>query len=750
MSQGYNPRLAKLGSVAFRRPWLVLLVWLTLIVAAMPLARQLPAALERGGDVIQGSQAGEARQVLDAQFDNPFVEPIVVAVHADRLTLRDAPYRQLVRDLAKAVSGLPDVRQVSAATDPGADARLVSRDGRTTFLLVGAKVGPGDDSRLLKRVRQTTGAFRTRRRHLGIEIQTTGATAFRDDIIARNATDSAKAESYVLLPALALLLYVFASPLAAALPVLLGVIASLMAMAGATLASHLLTVNSYVQTTASMLGLALGIDYALFVVSRYRQERRSGETSEQAIATAMGTAGWTVASSGLVVLVALGSLIPSGVTELASVGVGGALVVCMAVALATTLLPALLRLSGPWLDWPHGISERIQARRERTNWSRWAAAVTRHRWLASGLSVLLLGSMAAQAGRFHVGFPNGHWFPKDLEAARGASLLLDMQRSGLTFPVLVVVQRRDGGPILAPDSLGELVALSQRLHRDGRVADVVSPVDLRPGMSLTDYQTLYTVPEVAFAAQPMIRDLFISHDQASAFAQVIIRDDVSFSDAIRFVADVRRFFGPDSPYRLLVGGSAAMNLDLNDLQTAYAPWALTFVFAATALILFLSFRSVLIPIKAILLNLLAVGAATGLIVIVFLEGHGATWVGLQGALGSAPIIMPTLVFCLTFGLSMDYEIFMLSRIREERAISGQEETAIVKGLASTGGLVTAAAGIMVLVFGAFVFVEMALVKMLGFGLAVAIGLDATLIRGILAPAALSIAGKWNWWPGDRS
>jgi RND superfamily putative drug exporter len=750
MSKGYNPRLARLGTASFRHPWVAVLAWLLLILAALPLAKRLPTALERGGDVIRGSQAVEARQLLDTQFDNPFVEPVVVAIRSERLSLAAPPQQGLIRDLAAALRTLPGVRRVSAATDPGADARLVSKDRHATFILVGAKVGPGDDSKLLKSVRAVVGPVLARHSGEGLEIRTTGATAFRDDIIARNSADSAKAEGYVLVPALALLLYVFASPLAAALPVLLGVIDSVTAMAGATLMSHVVALNSYVQTTVSMLGLALGIDYALFVVSRYRQERRLGETPDQAIETAMGTAGWTVASSGLVVLVALGALIPSGVTELASVGVGGALVVSMAVALATTLLPALLKLSGRWLDWPHGLSERILEGRERTNWGRWAAVVTRHRWLSSGLALLVLGGMATQAGRFHVGFPNGHWFPNDLEAAQGASILLDMQRSGLTFPVLLVVQRKDGAAILAPEGIGTLAELSQRLHQDKRVSEVFSPVDLQPGMTLTDYLAFYNVPEVALASQPMIGEMFLSHDRSAAFAQVIIKDDVSFSDTIRFVSELRQHFGPDSPYRLLIGGSAAINLDLNELQTAYAPWALGFVFLATAVILFLSFRSFLIPLKAILLNLLAVGAATGMIVLVFLEGHGATWVGLQGALGSAPIIMPTLVFCLTFGLSMDYEIFMLSRIREERAITGQEEAAIVKGLASTGGLVTAAAGIMVLVFGAFVFVEMALVKMLGFGLAVAIGLDATLIRGILAPAALSIAGKWNWWPGDRS
>jgi RND superfamily putative drug exporter len=627
---------------------------------------------------------------------------------------------------------------------------MVSGDGRSSFILVGAKVGPGDDSRLLKRVRELIKPVQHRHGGDGLEIQATGATAFRDDIIERNATDSAKAEGYVLLPAMALLLYVFASPVAAALPVLFGVIASLTAMAGATLLSTLVPLNSYVQTTVSMLGLALGIDYALFVVSRYRSERRLGESPEQAMETTMGTAGWTVTSSGLVVIVALGALIPSGVTELSSVGLGGALVVSAAVALAITLLPALLHLTGRWLDWPHGLSGRILARRERTTWGKWASAVTKRRWLAAGLALLVLGGLSAQATRFKVGFPNGHWFPSDLEAARGASIMLGMQRSGLTFPVLLVAQTKDGSSILAPEGVGELVALSQRLRQDKRVAEVFSPVDLQPGMTLADYLTLYNVPELAFSSQPMIQEMFVSRDQQSAFLQVIIQDDVSFSETMAVVADLRQHFGPDSPYRLLVGGSAALNLDLNQLQAAYAPWALGFVFLATALILFVSFRSVLIPLKAIVMNLLAVGASTGLIVLVFQEGYGAQWVGLQGPLGSEPIIMPMLVFCLTFGLSMDYEIFMLSRIREARAISGNDEKAIVQGLESTGGLVTAAAAIMVLVFGAFVFVEMALVKMLGFGLAVAIALDATLVRGILAPAALAIAGKWNWWPGDRS
>ncbi|MBC7542860.1 MAG: MMPL family transporter [Candidatus Sericytochromatia bacterium] len=751
MAHGYNPFLARLGKLATRRPWLMIVGWIALLVAAVPTAGRLPAILEKGTDVISGSQAIAARKLLDREFDNPFVEPTLVCLTSTGTTAVDPPMRQAISAIARDVRLIPGVSRVAASTDAGADPRLTSADGHTAFVLVGFKAQPGDDSRILRDIRKTVAPIVRQQQTLDptLQVATTGATAFRDDIIGRNSTDTAKAEQLVLIPVLVLLLFMFASLLAALLPVLLGVAAALTAMAGATLLASVVTLNTYVQTSVTMLGLALGIDYALFIVSRYRQELQSGEDPDTAIATAMGTAGWTVICSGLVVMVALGALIPSGVTELASVGMGGALVVGASIALSTTLLPALLHLLGPWLDWPKGLTSRILRRRQPTRWKAWGTWITRWRWPAAAVALGILLLMGSQTSRFKVGYPSGHWFPADLEAARGAGILLNMHRTGLTFPLLIVVKSRDGSQILSPDGVSALIQLSQRLHGDRRVSEVLSPVDIKPGLSATDYLNLYAWPDSALAMNPMLGDMFISRDRSAAFMQTIMADEVPFAGAMAFVGELRHHFGPDNPYEILIGGTPAINLDMNELQQAYAPWAIGFVFAATAVVLFVAFRSILIPLKAIVLNLLAVTAATGMIVVVFQEGYGAQWVGLHGALGSQPILMPTLLFCLTFGLSMDYEIFMLSRIREERAITGDEEGAIVSGLASTGGLITAAAAVMVLVFGAFVAVEMALVKMLGFGLAVAIALDATLIRGVLAPAALAIAGKWNWWPGDR-
>jgi RND superfamily putative drug exporter len=311
-----------------------------------------------------------------------------------------------------------------------------------------------------------------------------------------------------------------------------------------------------------------------------------------------------------------------------------------------------------------------------------------------------------------------------------------------------VVARTDNSPLLSPVGLAALVGLSHALRARPEVLDVVGPVDLPGGpRGLLPHLLFYRNVSQTLLAHPLVGELFVSRDRKLGLVQLILRDEIQLSDAKRLVATLRRTATPGLTIR--IGGLAAAELDLEERQRAYVPLELGMVFATTFLVLFAAFRSVLVPLKAIVLNLLAVGAAMGLIVRVFQDGLGGSWVGLAAGLGSVPITLPLLIFCLTFGLSMDYEIFMLSRVRESRLAVVLEREAIAQGLAATGGIVTAAAGIMGVVFGSFLSADMVLVKILGFGLAVAIGLDATLIRAVLAPALLAIAGRWNWWPGDR-
>lgn len=741
--------LNRLGRTLARHRWKVVIAWIVAILVTAPFASTLSAHLDKGAAFIPGSESRHAQDLLEKRFANPFVNPIVVVVHSASHTVDEPGYRKAIADLATSLRGVATIEQVAAVTDAQTDTRLKSEDGHSTIVLVGPKKTTTPANEVVNQVRAAVKPHREAFQALDADFKVaiTGAQPLAQDMVGRTSAESAKAEKLVLLPALFLLLLVFASPLAALLPVLLGVAASVLAWAAASGAARVLSLNAYVPTTISMLGLALGIDYCLLMVSRFREALRAGMDPGEAAAETVGTAGWTVLTSGVVVLISLSVMIPLGMIDAVSVGTGGALVVFMAIALSLTLLPALLVLLAPWLDWPKAITTPLLTSPWKSIWAKWGAMVTRHKWIALGASMALLLAMASPVFHYNIGLPDVRWYPQDVEAVNGSQMLANLGRQGLTFPIQVIVERKDHAPILQPDGVRKMLALSRQLHADDRVGTVLGPVDLREDLKPLHYAILYAKPDQAIAKYPQIGQLFLSTDRQMAYMQVLPSETTSLAKAKNLVRELRAT--SDDTFQVTVGGMVANNLDYENRLKAALPWVVGTVFAVTGLLLFVAFRSILVPLKAILLNVLAVSAAIGATVAVFQDGVAHDLVGMAGGMGALPLMVPLLVFCLTFGLSMDYELFMLTRVREERATAPDEATAITRGLLATGSVITAAALIMVLVFGAFVSADMIFVKLLGFGLGMAIALEATVIRTVLAPALLNIAGKWNWWPGER-
>lgn len=732
------PGLADLGRWGARHPRRVVLAWTLLLVAALPLAATLPGKLRAEATGMPGTDSFVVDQALKRDFDGAPGEAWVVAWRGDRATAQDDA---AIAAAAARLRALPDVAEVAAPTDPGADARLLAPDRRGACMLVRVR---RNSAAGLAAVRAAVAPLEPalRAHDPAVRVGTTGAFPLGQDLNAAAAADSQRAERLLLAPVLLLLLAVFGSPLAALLPIALAAAASVLAVAAGGVAAGWMGVNGLFLTVVTMLGLALGIDYALLVTARYRERRAAGEDPVAAAGTATATAGRTVAGAGGVVMASLAALLPLGLMDARAVGLAGALVVVAAVALALGLLPALLALADPWLDWPR---RRLGAA-ERGNWLAWGERLRRARWVAAPLALAFLLWMAAPLVGFRPGMPNMRFYPAELESVRAIAMLDAMGRSGWTDPVNLVVRRRDGGPILGPGGLGPLLALSRALHADPRVAEVFSPVDLQAGLAPARYAALYARPDAAIRRYPAIRR-FVSRDGRSAAFQVIPTDEADVQGAVALTALIRSWDAPGLELR--VGGLAALNLDYEARLAATVPGAVAGLLLATALILGVMFRSVLIPLKAIALNLLVVGASLGTLVWVFQLGHGAGWLGLPGGLGTLPALIPFLVFCLTFGLSMDYELFMIGRVREERALGIGEGEAIARGLAATGWVIVAAAAIMILVCGAFVGAHMIFVKLFGAGMALAILLDVTIVRLVLAPALLAIAGRWNWWPGDR-
>jgi RND superfamily putative drug exporter len=365
----------------------------------------------------------------------------------------------------------------------------------------------------------------------------------------------------------------------------------------------------------------------------------------------------------------------------------------------------------------------------------------------------VIAILTAPVFSIRIGLPSRNWWPPATEAGQGVLALERMGVANIILPVRMLVELPMGSSATSATSLRGLRALSDSLKADPRVAQVRSIVDLKPETSILEYSVLYSNMEDARAQYGAFLDAYLSSDGRVALVDIVLRDTTSLTSGMD-VARRARSFGRDPPKqlkgaRILVGGYTAASLDLQDVLLHRFPMLVVLILACTGVMLALVFRSVLVPIKAVIMNTLSVSATFGLIVLVFQRGIGGAVFGLDGPTAAIFVVVPVLVFAVVFGLSMDYEVFLLARVKEAFDKTGNNDKATEEGLSQTASVITSAALIMILVFGVFAFARVLAMQFLGFGLAVAVLLDATIIRMVLVPAIMHLAGEWNWWPGVR-
>jgi len=509
-----------------------------------------------------------------------------------------------------------------------------------------------------------------------------------------------------------------------------------------------LPVSVYALNVTTMIGLALGIDYSLLVVTRFSEELARDGSATEAAARTLRSAGRTVAASGLTVAVGFAALFATPLIETRSIGIGGLVAVTCAVALALTLLPALLAVLGRWHR--AGAWRGIAGWGTQARWERWAGLIARHPGRALLVGGAVIGILTAPLAGIRIGLPARHWWPPGTEAGAGLELLAKLGGAGYVQPIRITVEWPPGRRAVDPGALRALRALSDSLRADPRVGDVRSLVDLPGRRSLLEYALLYADLGDLRARHPGLVGSLVSLDERVARLDVVLADTVSpltTMDLVRRVRGLAAGSGRLQSARVLVGGYVAENVDVQAQLGSAFPLVAGWIFGATAIVLGLVFRSVLIPLKAILLNAASVGAAFGLVVFVFQRGHGSALFGAPGASEAVFAAVPILLFAILFGLSIDYEVFLLGRIAEAYRPVGDNDAATRDGLAASAGVITWAALLMVAVFGVFAFSRVPVIQLLGFGLAAAVLLDATVIRLVLAPALLHLAGRWNWWPG---
>lgn len=736
------------GRWVVRYPRWILAAWVVAIALGVVGARHLGDVAIGGEGGVPDSPSWKASHFLRAEFDNPYIDPLVVAVNAPHLDVDKVPYLTWVQAAARALEKLPAVRKVASYADRR-EARMRSRDGHVTMLLVGlAGTNTNQRQHGVIAVRRTVAELAAGLQRLdpAARIAVTGGAAADLDVNTWSATGGDRAEKRALPLTLAILALAFGTLIAAGLPFLTGLTTTTVSLGLAYVLATLVPVSNLLSNVVTMIGLAIGIDYSLLMVTHYREHARAATVAETVAAT-VALAGRTISWSGLTVIIGLLGLLFSPILETRSVGIGGALVVCVSVLAALTLLPAALVLLGPRIDWLPVTPRREGRPRLSAFWRRLGTWIVRRplvTLLAAGACVLTL---AAPVLRLNSGVTNELWFlPAKMEARVGAEMLRSVRNDNAALAIYVIVRTADGSAVLAPAHLKPLFDYAERLRSEPRVARVDSALSLRSDLGLQDYQALYADPARVPRNYPEIGELYLSRDGRATLLQVTPADHLSVRDIGRLAQDLITT-APAGPFTILVGGAPAEHNDFDAYMMRSLPKIVGFVVCATLILLFLAFRSYLLPVTAVLMNLLPVTAGIGVVVALFQLGWLNGLIGLEHPLSSIPLEIPLMIFCLSFGLSMDYELFLLFRIQQEYAHHHNNNRATVDGLTAVAPVITGAGLIMVVVFGAFATADLPVLKMTGVGLCVAVLIDATLIRAIIVPAVMALGGRWNWYPG---
>jgi RND superfamily putative drug exporter len=742
-----------LGVLAARYRWPVVACWLLLVVAAVPFAPRASEVLHAGGFL---SPDAESQQALDLLTSKLHLDATVVQVIfiSQRYTVDDPQFAaQMQQALAAVRSWLQVARIVTYLDNP----RQISLDRHGAYANVMLKADPDDAPKLLPELERRLQSVPDLRTYVG------GSPVFYADIQLVSERDLRRAELLAFPFALLALLLVFRSVVAAVLPTIIGGSAVIVALGLIFGLGELTTLSIFVLNITTLFGLGLGVDYSLFMVSRFREELERGHSPPEAVALTVATAGRAVTFSGLTVSIGLFGLIFFRINMLRSIGLGGMLVVLLCVLAALTLLPALLAILGrrvnalpirlSWLWRRH----RGQARSARETaalatarsalnapqhgfWYRLSQAVMRYPWQIFLPVLLLLVSLGLPFLNVRFSAPDASILPPDVPSRAAYDLLATRFNARETTPILLAVEM--SGDVLTPGNIERLYYYVQRIEADPRVARVDSIVSADPRLTLQQYELLYTHPQLI--ADPYLAALLKSSVSGNTALVTIISKYSMLDERSQALVLTIRNTPPGPGMHILVGGGTASDIDYVSALYSDFPRAVLVVAIITYVVLLFLFRSLLLPLKAILMNTLSILASYGALVVIFQEGFLHQLLGFT-PLGFVEASSPILLFCSLFGLSMDYEVFLLSRVQESFWETGDNTRAVALGLQRSGGIITGAALIVVVVSACFASADMILVKALGLGMALAVVIDATLVRGLLVPATMRLLGDLNWW-----
>ena len=745
--RGTRPMFSRWGAFVyrFRRP--IAALSLLLALGSVFFASKAASELSSGGWLDKSSESAAVIDRLDASFSAGKSTFIALFRSSNQADAMSAEFQAAVAQSLAALRADPRVAGIVGFAETG-DRRFISTDGHAAYDVVQLNLTNDESVDAIDELHaQITPAS-------GLTVALTGYGPIGRDQTHQSEQDLQRAETISAPLALLILLAVFASVIAAGMPLIIAGLAIPTTLAAVYFVAQQVSMSIYVLNIATMLGLALAIDYSLFIVSRFREELGRGRTTGEAVEKAIATSGKAVAFSGFAVAVGLSGLLFMKAPALNSIGIGASLVVLSSVLYALTFLPALLGMLGPRVN---ALSVRgLLARLRITDPTRPAG----HRWerIAHGVmsrpipivAVVLVFLLAAGSPFLRVkqSVPGAEVLPAGLESRDTYVAIQSEFPRGEITPITILADVQ-GDPTSPANALA-LAKYSQALEALDGVDRVESPFSLRDpqtGAELSPDQVAAVYGLPADQRPAGIQALLANYVRGSTVRLDAVSPLDAASPAGTDVIPVVRAVDPGAGITASVGGSAALGYDFLAAQSERIPWAVAMTLIASAIVLFLLFGSVVIPIKAVIMTLLSVSASFGALVWVFQEGNLSNFLNFQST-GTTVAGNPIIMFSVIFGLSMDYEVLLLSRIQEAYRRTGDNRESVAEGLARTASVITGAALIMVAVFAAFALADVITIKSIGVGMAIAVLIDATIIRVLLVPATMRLLGNWNWWaPG---
>jgi len=719
--------------------WLAI-AWLLAACLLLPFVSRLQSQLEVEARV-EGAEYGQVANTLKTDFRSVFADSLVLVVSG--LTTHDTlSLEQILDRVVAEVESEPSVEGTLSYRNTRDPLFLGSGRGTGTLVIVGLKQDASTQSKeaMLARFRARTDNL-TNDLHASaphLALRWTGEAALNSDLRRISSEEAQQGERRVLPVVLIALVFAFGSLLAAIIPIGVGIVSVALALGIASIIAHWFSLSIVLVNVVTMLGLGLGIDYALLMVNRFREELPRGKSPAAAASMTAATAGQTIMLSSGTVAIGFCTLLLLPINEIRSIAVGGLLVLAISVLLVTTLLPMVLAQLGARVN-ALSFKSSLRAGQSHDLWRWWARSIFAHPKGFFLLGILPVLFLALQSLRIDISLPRGDWLPASAPSVQAVKDLKELGRSGFFQTINIIVTLRDGARVSDQSGWTRVKHIVDQLAENPRIAAVRSIVGANTGAR--PWEQIGVLP-------PQFVDTFLSTDRTKALVVVIPKADAQTFELAQLVRDIRANYArpSDRGSSVAVGGLPALNADYEDSVRGRFVTVALVVITMTFGILALGYQSLLLALKAIVLNVASVAAAFGALVLVFQDGIGGAWLGLSAPTGGVFPNIPILVFCIVFGLSMDYEVFLFNRIREAHRDGLDDADALTIGLSTTASVISSAALIMVVVFLGFCWGNFLLIKMLGFTLAAAVLIDVTLVRLVIGPALFALAGRWNWWP----